>query len=303
MVIMLRVLVTGGTGLLGYNLVRELADRGFKIYATYHKTKPIETLDISWIQVDLEDLDGLVKTLAELSPDITIHAAAYTDVDGCELNKDLAYRINYIATRTIASIAKKKSFRLIYISTDYVFDGVKGFYREDDTPNPVNFYGLSKLLGEIAVSSVLGDKSLIVRVSGLYGHSPVGKKNFGVIALERLAKSEIVNAFYDQYLSPTYVYSLAKLLVRVIERDLSGVIHIAGERVSRYEFALMLANTLGVDKSLVKPVSIETAKLVARRPRDSSLDTSLARRHSLTLPPIEECIKHFVESYKREIEG
>ena len=189
---------------------------------------------------------------------------------------------------------------LVYISTDYVFDGERGFYSEDDVPNPVNYYGLTKLLGEVAVSSSLPDNSLIVRVSGLYGYSPTGKRNFGITALEKMLKNEEVKAFTDQYLSPTYVPFLAEKLLRLVERgsEINGVVHVAGERVSRYEFALLLARILGRDQELVKPTSMEELRLPARRPRDSSLDTSRAQALGLGLPSHEECIRHFIDLYK-----
>ncbi|MEZ0394093.1 MAG: dTDP-4-dehydrorhamnose reductase [Desulfurococcaceae archaeon] len=295
--------VTGATGLLGFSLVEELVARGYKVYATHHRAGPLGMGDVSWIYVDLGDPDTIIAAVREASPDVVVHAAAYTDVDGCELNKEQAYRINYEATRAVAAAAQREGSGLIYISTDYVFDGLRGMYREGDVPNPVNYYGLTKLLGEVAVASSLPNRSLIVRVSGLYGYSPTGKKNFGMAALERLMKGEPVNAFHDQYLSPTYTYHLAKSIAKAIEKGLTGLVHVAGDRASRYEFALMLAEALGADRSLVNAVSLESARLPARRPRDSSLDTALARSHGLELPPLQECVRHFVESYKRRAGG
>lgn len=293
-----KILLTGATGLLGYNILNLLIEKNYQVIATYHETPPIAFPDnVGWTQVSLEDENKIVEFIKETRPDVIIHVAAYTDVDGCEIYRERAYRINYLATRTIAQTAGRINAYLIYVSTDYVFDGSKGLYREDDIPNPVNYYGLTKLLGETAVLSVLPRSSLVIRTSGLYGYSPTGRKNFGINALERLIKGEQVYAFYDQYLSPTYVYFLAKLLIKIIEEGITGILNLAGERLSRYEFALRLSNALKVSEKLVKPISINDARLVAKRPRDSSLDLSRAVTQGFKLPSTNDCIDHFINTY------
>jgi dTDP-4-dehydrorhamnose reductase len=298
----LKVLVTGGTGLLGYNLVQALLERGYTVYATYNKHTPQGLGDARWIRLDLEDPRRIARLFSDVGPDAVIHAAAYTDVDGCELHREKAYRVNYLATRIVARQAARRDSFLIYVSTDYVFDGERGMYREDDVPNPVNYYGLSKLLGEAAALSAMDEeKVLVVRVSGLYGYSPTGKRNFGINVVEKLLRGEEVRAFYDQYLSPTYVYFLSRRLVEALEEKVHGVLHLAGERLSRLEFARLVARILGADTSLIKPVSMRELSLPAKRPRDSSLDTTRAEKLGLRLPGQEECIKHFVESYQRTV--
>mgnify|MGYP001773050722 CR=1 FL=1 len=298
----MRVLVTGGTGLLGYNLVKVLSPLGYDVYATHHGHEPPQVEGVKWFKLNLEEPGTVVDVLNTLKPNIIIHTAAYTDVDGCEVYKERAFTVNYIATRAIARQAAKHNIFLVYISTDYVFDGEKGLYKENDTPNPVNYYGLTKLLGEVAVTSTLDEKeSLIVRISGLYGYSPTGKKNFGINALEKLLHGEEVVAFADQYVSPTYAYFLSERIAKAIEKRVHGVIHIAGQRMSRLEFAVLLARILRADEKLVKPATIKQFKFVARRPKDSSLDTSYAKSIDLDMPPQEECIKHLVDMYLREV--
>lgn len=298
----MRILLTGATGLLGYNILNFLADKGYEVIATYHRASiEFNRGDVYWINIDLEDEQKIVRNVMEIKPDIIMHAAAYTDVDGCELNKEKAFKVNYLATKAISYISTKINAYLVYVSTDYVFNGEKGMYKESDLPNPINYYGLTKLLGETAILSLLPESSLIVRTSGLYGYSPMGRKNFGINALEKLLKGEEVYAFHDQYLSPTYAYTLAERLVKAIEKRLIGVLHLAGERLSRYDFAVSLAQILGIDKALVKPISLYDAKLIAKRPRDSSLDTSKARLEGLTIPSVVECLNHFVNVYIREV--
>ncbi len=294
----MRVLVTGGSGLLGYWVSRVFAERGFQVYSTFHEKKPPAVEGVEWIRVDLEEPGLVASAISSSRPDVVVHTAAYTDVDGCEVNRERAYRVNVEGTRAIARLCRSKGFRLIYISTDYVFDGSRGLYSEGDAPNPINYYGLTKLLGEEAVLSAC-DGSAVVRVSGLYGYSPTGKRNFGFNVYEALSKGSEVRAFSDQYLSPTYVVELARSLERLVGVDFSGVIHIAGERMSRYEFALLVARAGGFSEELVKPASLREARLVARRPADSSLDTGRAKALGLSIPPTSECVGMFVSDMRR----
>ncbi len=296
----MRVLVTGGTGLLGWWVVKAFVSKGFDVYATYHLQSPKGLEDANWVRLDLDDPLGAGNAVRKLRPDVVVHSAAYTDVDGCEVRRNYSYRVNYLATRALAKASLEVGSFFIYISTDYVFDGERGMYREGDTPYPPNFYGLTKLLGEAGVLSLLEDSSAIVRVSGLYGYSPTGKRNFGIRALESLAEGREVRAFVDQYLSPTYVPALAERILKVYEKQVTGIVHIAGERLSRYEFALTIAEVLGVDRALVKPVKMSSVKLLARRPKDSSLDVSKAVREGLALPPTRDCVREFVSLYKNK---
>lgn len=290
----MKILVTGGAGLLGHYVVAALLEAGYEVYATYH-TRRGALEGARWVFLDLLDAGRVREVVEEVKPEVVIHAAAYTDVDSCEVDRDLAYRVNFLATAVLAKAASRLNSYFVYISTDYVFDGERGLYREEDAPRPVNYYGLSKLLGEAAVIAS-GENWAVVRVSGLYGVSPTGKKNFGVVALERLRKGEEVYAFYDQYLSPTYAYFLAYELKKFVERGLVGIFHVAGERASRYEFALTLAEALGASRELVKPMSMGEANLKAKRPRDSSLDVSKARGVGVALPPLREAVRHFVST-------
>ncbi|MEM4019372.1 MAG: dTDP-4-dehydrorhamnose reductase [Thermofilaceae archaeon] len=297
----MKILVTGGTGLLGYHLVRAFAAGGHEVHATFHRAQPFSLEGVEWHLLDLEDTLSVRELVERVEPEVIVHAAAYTDVDGCEVDKGLAYRVNYLATLHLTRAALKTGSYLVYVSTDYVFDGERGGYKEGDAPNPVNYYGLSKLLGEVAVASVLPERSLIVRVSGLYGYSPAGKKNFGLLALEKLIRGEPVSAFEDQFTSPTYAPLLAERLVEVAGRGVTGVLHLAGERLSRYDFALRLAELLGVERGLVRAVPMSSVRLVARRPRDSSLDTSRAAALGLALPPLKVCLEHFIRSYREAL--
>lgn len=272
----MKILVTGGSGLLGIKLVGELAAEGWEVVALYHLHRPSEVKGVKWVQLDVTSTYLLEDLILKERPSVVVHAAAYTDVDGCERDKAKAWLTNVEATRSVVRASRVVNAYLVYVSTDYVFDGERGMYREDDLPNPINYYGLTKLVGEELVKSsdIL---YTVVRTSNIYG---VGgsKKGFAEYVVERLSKGEVVNAVVDQYLSPTYSGFLAKGIVRLLEVKPMGVLHMAGERLSRYEFALYIARKLGADESLVKPVGArELAGWVAKRPRDSSLNCSKAR--------------------------
>ena len=295
------MLVTGAGGLLGWWLVRVFRDRGFVVHATYHSRKPGGPEGVTWHKLELSVPSNVLRVFEEVKPELVIHAAAFTDVDGCELDKERAFIVNYLGTRVVAKKAYDTGEFLLYVSTDYVFDGGKGLYDEKDIPSPINYYGLSKLLGEVTVQSLLPDSSLVIRVSGLYGYSPIGKKNFGYNMLKALLEGGVVRAFNDQYLSPTYVPWLADSITELIEKDykIAGVLHIAGPRLSRYQFALSAAVAIGKRRELVKPVPMSSVGLVARRPKDSSLSVESAKELGMVHPPIKDTIIEMVDMLKR----
>ncbi len=274
---MVGVLVTGASGLLGSKLVAELVSRGYEVVAI-HNRNPVmlEHEKLVKIKLDITNRTLLEDLILRARPDVIIHCAAYTDVDGCERDRELAWRVNVEATRSIVRAARVVRSYLIYVSTDYVFDGEKGMYREDDVPNPVNYYGLTKLIGEelVRASDLL---YTIVRPSAIYG---VGgsKKSFAEYVAEKLSRGERVRALVDQFVSPTHNTLLAKTIVEIVEMRPMGTIHVAGERMSRYEFAIRIAKALGLPTELIEGARMEEMKhWIAKRPRDSSLDTSRAR--------------------------
>lgn len=274
---MTRVLVTGSGGLLGSKLVPLLASRGYEVVAVYREHPPPGAGGVKPVKLDITDWVRLEDLILKTRPDVVVHAAAYTDVDGCERDRARAWRVNVEATRSIVRASRVVNAHLVYVSTDYVFDGEKGLYREGDTPSPVNYYGLTKLVAEELVrSSEL--LYTVVRPSAIYG---VGgsKKSFAEYVAEKLSRGERVRALVDQYVSPTYNGLLAEALVEIVELRPLGVLHVAGPRMSRLEFARRVAEALGLPVELVEPASMGelAARWLAKRPRDSSLDTSRAR--------------------------
>ena len=277
MSLIVKILVTGASGLLGSKLVGELLSRNYEVIALYNRNPiPVDHEKLVKVRLDIVDKTSLEDLILKTRPDVIIHSAAYTDVDGCERNKTYAWRVNVEATRSIVRAARVVKSHLIYVSTDYVFDGEKGLYRENDTPNPVNYYGLTKLVGEelVRTSDLL---YTIVRPSAIYG---VGgsKKSFAEYVAEKLSRGEKIRALVDQYVSPTHNTLLAMAVAEIVEMRPMGVLHVAGERMNRYQFATKIAEALGLPAELVEKASIKDMKhWIAKRPRDSSLDTSKAK--------------------------
>lgn len=273
----MRVLVTGASSSPGYKTVLELASKGFQvlaIYNTHSVSFPQE--NVKALRLDLTMFEDVLKIFNEFRPEILIHMAALGDVDKCEINRDVAWLLNVEVSRFLAKVSQKHGVFMLYLSTDYVFDGERGMYKETDVPYPVNYYGLTKLIAEEIVKSIL-DSYIIVRTSAIYGLGP-GRPNFGKVLIEKLSRGEKVRALVDQYLSPTLNTMLAKAIVEIIEKELrNDVLHIAGERINRYDFAIKLAEKFGFDKSKIEPIYMKDIAWKARRPRDSSLDVSKAR--------------------------
>ncbi len=281
-------LVTGVSSSPGYKIALRLASAGWEVLGVYNQ-HPVE--GVPAVRWDLaEDPRGVVRLY---KPSLVVHAAALGDVDRCEAEPQLCYRINAVATREVAAEAYRVGARVVYLSTDYVFPGDRGLYREEDPPRPVNYYGLSKLLGEEAVLAVGG---AVVRVAWIYGFGP-GRLNFGRAVVEKLARGEEVKAVADQWGSPTLNTLIAEVVARLAEREYAGVLHAAGPRMSRYEFALAIAEAFGFPKSLVKPISMAEVGYKAPRPRDSSL---VSRRASEMLGVSMDDINYALSIFKRE---
>jgi dTDP-4-dehydrorhamnose reductase len=268
-----KILVTGASGLLGSKLVDLALMKGYDVYSAYNDHIPSLGKPV---KLNITEISEVEKVMNSIKPDVIVHAAALTDVDKCEVEKDLAMKVNFKGTMNVAKAARKIGSFIIYISTDYVFYGDRSFYKEDDDPNPVNFYGYTKLKGEEAVMELYED-FCIARTSVLYGSKPArGKVNFALWLLEKFKKGEVIKVV-NQYASPTLNTNLAEMLIEVIERRLTGIYHLAGaSRVSRIEMATMLADIFNMDKNLIIPSRIEDMSWIAKRPKDSSLNVSKA---------------------------
>ena len=269
-----KILITGGSGLLGSNLSK-LATSKFEVYATYNKNE-VGMKDVHFFQIDLTKKEQLVK-IEQIRPDFIIHCAALTNVDYCEDNPNETYNQNVLASINITEIAPKIGAYLIHISTDSVFDGAKGNYKEDDMPNPINVYGKTKLEAEQKILSIHA-YSCIVRTN-IYGWNKRDKFSLAEWMLNKLTNNEELPALKDIYFSPILVNDLAEVLFKLQEKKYEGIVHIAGsETCSKLDFAYIIAEVFGLDKSLIKPISIHELGLKAPRGRNTSLNVSKAEK-------------------------
>ena len=279
-----KLLVTGSGGLLGSKLSEIAHIKDYDVYSTFN-TSSLASVGKP-LKLNITDRGEVEKIFTSVKPDVVVHAAALTDVDKCEVERDLALKVNCEGTANVSKAARKFGSFIIYVSTDYVFSGNRGSYIEEDVPDPVNFYGYTKLKGEKTIRDLLED-FCIVRTSVLYGSRPAsGKINFALWLIQKMRNDETVK-IVDQYASPTLNTNLAEMIVEVIERRLSGIYHLAGaSRVSRIEMAMKLADEFSLNRNLVTKAQIEDMAWVAKRPKDSSLNV-LKASSTLKNKPLE----------------
>lgn len=277
----MKVLVTGAKGQLGTDLMNELAKRG------------IEGIGVDVQEMDITDAEACRRVIKNSGADAVIHCAAYTAVDAAEDNVDLCRRINGEGTRNVAQACKEADTKLMYISTDYVFDG-QGTrpWEPDDERHPLNVYGQTKYEGELAVEE-LSDKYFIVRIAWVFG---VAGKNF-IKTMLRLGKERgAVSVVDDQVGSPTYTYDLARLLVDMIQTDKYGRYHATNEGLcSWYEFAKEIFRQAGMDVP-VTPVSSDAFPAKATRPSNSRLNKDkLSENGFERLPAWQDALGRFLK--------
>ncbi|MDH5447447.1 MAG: dTDP-4-dehydrorhamnose reductase [Candidatus Bathyarchaeota archaeon] len=261
-----KILVTGASGLLGSKIV-DKAEEKYAVYPT-HTTHP---MFLKSLKMNITDESEVKRIFSKVKPDVVIHTAAKTNVDKCETNKDYALRVNAAGTKILAEACRQAYARIVYVSTDYVFDGEKGLYTEEDEPNPINYYGLTKLMGEKYVAK-LCERFVILRTSVLYGVHPE-KPNFAMWIIKSLKKKKPLTVVEDHYNSPTFADNLAEVILEIVDKGLEGIYHTAGsERISRYGFALKVVEAFDFDASLVRSIKMSELKAwIAKRPKDSSL--------------------------------
>ena len=267
----LKFLVTGSTGLVGRQVVKDLSE-SHEVFSCYTKSEPEFGVPV---KMDLLNHERISNVLSEKNPDIVIHLGAMTAVDLCETQQDNALKINSQATEILAKECSKINSFMVYVSTDYVFNGNSGLYKENAVTNPLGFYGKSKLLGEKSIQN-FSSNWCIARTSTPFGLHPT-KKSFPIWVIENLQKQKQIDVLTDQFTSPTYVPSLSRMLIEISERHLTGIIHVAGaSKISRYEMASLVSDKLGLDGKLLREISINDIKWEAQRPKDSSLNVSKA---------------------------
>lgn len=279
--IYMKVLVTGVKGQLGFDVVNELEKRN------------IEAVGVDIEEMDITDAESVDNVIREAAPDAVIHCAAYTAVDAAEDNEELCRKVNAEGTQNIANVCKALDIKMIYISTDYVFDGQgERPWEPEDERGPLSVYGQTKYEGELAVQNTL-DKYFIVRIAWVFG---INGKNF-VKTMLRLAETHkkltVVN---DQYGSPTYTYDLARLLVDMVLTEKYGVYHATNEGICTwYEFACEIFRLAGIEMEVV-PVSSDEYPAKAKRPENSRMSKDKLEANGFErLPSWQDALKRYLE--------
>jgi dTDP-4-dehydrorhamnose reductase len=280
---MKRILVIGSKGMLGRDLV--------EILRSSFGTDEVIGWDLD--EIDIREEKTTISRIASLFPGIVINVAAYTDVDGCELHREKAFAINAEGMRHVALGAAISGARVVYLSTDYVFDGKKdGPYLEGDPPNPLNVYGRSKWKGEQYVQG-LAKEALIIRTQWLYGKYG---KNFVASILRQAREKAVLQVVNDQVGLPTYTVDLSKAITRLIERNAQGIFHVTNSSpCTWYDYAQTILKLSAIEKVTVIPISSKELNRPAIRPSYSVLDNhKFEREIGMSLRPWFEALKDYL---------
>jgi dTDP-4-dehydrorhamnose reductase len=293
----MRILITGASGLLGLNLALEISRR-HKVFGTVNQ-HILKTDAFTVIQTDLLAPGAVERLLDETQPDWVIHCAALANLDACEADPLLAQQMNTDLPRTLASFVARGGARLIHVSTDSVFDGLRGDYTENDIAIPVGVYSRTKLEGERAVAAA--DPSAIIARVVIFGWSLVGNRSLAEFFFYNLHQGKPVMGFTDAIFSPLLANYLAEIFTAMLERQLSGLYHVVGsESLSKYDFGISLARRFQLDGRLIKPVSVAQSGLKASRSPNLSLRSDkLAQALGKTLPTISTSLDKFYTLYQQ----
>ena len=268
---MKKLLITGASGLLGINLGVYAHCQGYEVQG-WTNSNALTGAPFSSKTVDLTDFSQIRAKLEEARPDALIHTAALANLEACDQNPELAYRLNADLPRILGRHTAELGIPMLHISTDAVFDGSKGDYQETDMPNPLNTYAHSKLKGEDNLRSE-NPQALVARVV-FYGWSLSGKRSLAEFFYNRLKAEGTANGFTDMIFTPLYVEHLAELLLAALEKGLQGVYHFFGSQpISKYAFGVSLAREFGFDETLVSPIAFEDSELTTKRSLNLSMNT------------------------------
>jgi dTDP-4-dehydrorhamnose reductase len=278
----MKILITGANGLLGQHLIKQLLDKQYTVIATSKGTSRL-SFDhherYSYHQLDVTDGPMVNNMLLQFRPDIILHAAAMTQVDMCEENKIDCWNVNVTATRFLLDAAREINARFIYLSTDFVFDGLNGPYAEDAEPNPVNYYGSSKWGAEKAVAES-GLQWTIIRTILVTGNPSAGtRSNIITWVKEKLEKGEKIRVVDDQYRTPTFVEDFVNGITLVLAKNATGIFHISGkDLLTPYQIAVETARILQLDESLIERTDSSSLSQLATRPPKTGFVIEKAQR-------------------------
>lgn len=299
---MKRILICGSNGLFGQRLALMLSSQTeYEVLNTSRKRSFVfDDRLFDYTQLDITKKGDVKSLVSSFHPTTIINAAAAADVDWCELHREDAWKINVVGVENLIEAARKVAARLIHISTDYIFDGTHGPYSEDDKPNPISYYGKSKLASENAVR-IAGIPYTIFRTIVLYGNGIGIRDNFPIWVVKNLRACRTIHCAEDQFSNPTHVNDLAFAAVKGFELNRDGVYHICGsERLSRFQFAVRTAELFGLDTGLIQRVKSSDLNQTAPRPLVTGFVT-LKAQTELGMHPMD--ITQGLTLLKRELQG
>jgi dTDP-4-dehydrorhamnose reductase len=289
----MKILVTGAAGQIGHRIALHLRQMHHVVAAV----RSGAIADLECVEMDVTQPFSIRLAVDRAMPDAVVHCAAMTSADECERDRPACWHINVEGTRALAEECKAAGAKLLYLSTDLVFDGEKGNYTEEDAPNPLSYYAASKLEGEKAVAAIL-PSAIIARTAIVYGRGGVPPRGFAVWLVDSLKAGEKVPLFTDQFRSHFYLEDCARAVAALLEGEHSGIYHLSpGWKQSRHDFGVAVAHALGLDERLIVPARMVDVPLDAKRPRDCSLaNAKLVRATGFVPTPFADTL----EMLKRE---
>lgn len=298
---MKRILITGSNGLLGQNLVKFLVEQKFEVFAISRGENRLRNeKGYSYSDINLEAFEKTRSFIREVKPQVIIHTAAMTNVDRCELEKEACYIANVEVVKNLVECCEMLDIHLIHLSTDFIFDGIKGYYKESDQANPVNYYGWSKLKSEelIFESNI---KHTILRTILVYGLTEEFKSNILFWVKNNLEVKKDISVVTDQYRMPTHVDDLVFACHQAIIGEVFGVFHISSdELLSIFEVANLVAEAFDLDKKYIHPVQSAELNFPARRPEKTGFDLSLSIKELKFKP---ESFRKGLQLFKNQLES
>lgn len=271
----MNILITGAYSLLGSALLTT-RPKNISVVTSYHKKKNdfSNIKNISSIQIDITQKENIIHNINRINPAVIIHAAAISNVDYCEKNKQLAKKVNIDGTKHIIEAARQRGVTMLFISTNAVFDGKTPPYSEESTLKPINYYGETKAICEELIQKS-GLPFVIVRLTTMYGWRPdETRDNPATFIINKLSKQEVLPMVTDHFVNLLYNKQAGNAIWKIILKKYTGVIHIAGsERISRFDFAKKIAKTFLFPQKLIKPVKSSYFKTIAKRPSDTTFTT------------------------------
>lgn len=298
---MTKVVVTGSNGLLGQSLLSLLLKEKekYQVFGFSRGKNRSGREDFEYISIDITDEENLKNEILKITPNFIINTAAMTQVDDCENNKEACDLLNIDVVKWLSEISNKLNTHLIHISTDFIFDGIKGNYKETDIPNPLSYYGLSKLKSEVVLMNSTTDFT-ILRTILVYGKVfDMSRNNIVLWVREMLEKGKEITIVDDQFRTPTYVEDLALACKISMDKKAKGVFNISSNKLlSVYEIAQEIADAFQLDKSLIKPISTSTLSQTASRPAKTGFDLSKTNKELDFYP---KSFKEDLERFKETI--